>query len=100
MAVKSKRGRVRYIAFDVSADLRKDVLIRGINSVSPDDFLYVVQCAHGKAMVRCSPNNREEAIRIMSLVDPSCVSLMTSGTIRTIRDRYPELRVTKKLTRL
>ena len=99
MAVKSKRGRIRYIAFDVPMDLRKDVLIREINSIGSDISLYVVQCTSGKAMVRCAPENREEAIRIMSQVNPSFVSLMTSGTIRTIRERYPELKTVKRPNR-
>ncbi|MCL2510060.1 MAG: hypothetical protein FWF07_03165 [Methanomassiliicoccaceae archaeon] len=96
MVVKSKRGRVRYIVFDVPSDLRKDILIREVNSVGPEGLVYVVQCTAGKAMVRCSPKNREETIRIMSQISPSFVSLMTSGTIRKIRERYPELKVPKK----
>jgi len=96
MVVKSKRGRVRYIVFDVPSDLRKDILIRDVNSIGPEGLVYVVQCTGGKAMVRCTPKNKEEAMRIMSQIAPSCVSLMTSGTIRTIRERYPELRVPKK----
>ncbi|MCL2509514.1 MAG: hypothetical protein FWF07_00340 [Methanomassiliicoccaceae archaeon] len=96
MVVKSKRGRVRYIAFDVPADLRKDILIKKVNSTGSGEHLYVVQCASGKAVVRCSPAGREEAVRILTQAEPSCVSLMTSGTLHKIRERYPELKVTKK----
>jgi len=95
MVVKSKRGRIRYIAFDVPADLRKETLIKKVNSIGRGD-LYVVQCVSGKAVVRCAPENREEAIQILSQAEPSCSSLMTSGTIRKIRERYPELKVEKK----
>jgi len=96
MVVKCKRGRTRYVAFDVSSDLKKDVLIRHMKSNEPDNPLYVVQCTNGKAIIRCAPKTRERTIRVMSQADPSCVSLMTSGTLRKIRERYPELKAPKK----
>jgi len=96
MVVKSKRGRIRYIAFDVSSDMRKDVLIRDLKALKPNDAPYVVQCTDGKAILRCTPKKTEETIRMMSQADHSCVSLMTSGTLRTIREKYPELKTAKK----
>ncbi|MCL2296403.1 MAG: hypothetical protein FWC29_04920 [Methanomassiliicoccaceae archaeon] len=96
MVVKSKRGRFRYIAFDVPDDLKKEILIKNIRSVAAENSPYVIQCAFGKAIMRCAPKSREETVRIMSQVDPSYTSIMTSGTIRKIRDRYPELKTAKK----
>lgn len=98
MVVKSKRGRVRYIVFDVSPSMRKDLLIKDLRALEPNDIPYVVQCTGGKAIIRCTPKTAEETIHIMSQADPSCVSLMTSGTIRTILDKYPVLKTTKKPT--
>jgi RNase P/RNase MRP subunit POP5 len=96
MVVKSKRGRVRYIAFDVPGDLKKEALIKNLRSIASEAPPYVIQCAFGKAIMRCAPKDREETVRIMSRIDPSCISLMTSGTIRKIRDRYPELKTAKR----
>jgi len=98
MVVKSKRGRIRYIVFDVSPNMRKDILIKNLKAFKPNDAPYVVQCADGKAIVRCTPHSAEETMRTMSQADPSCVSLMTSGTLRTIREKYPALKMPKKQT--
>jgi RNase P/RNase MRP subunit POP5 len=95
MVVKSKRGRRRYIAFSVSPELRKEALIRGLRQVDPDNPPYIIQLAGGKAVVRCSPDKREGTILAVSQTDPSSVSLLTSGTLRTIRDAYPELKIRK-----
>jgi RNase P/RNase MRP subunit POP5 len=95
MVVKCKRGRIRYIAFGMSEGMKKDVLIKGVRAVGPSDPPYIIQCSCGKAIVPCAPKNIEETLRIISQVDPSCAPLMTSGTIRKIRDRYPELKTTK-----
>ena len=98
MVVKSRRGRIRYIAFDVSPDMRKDILIKNLRVLRPNDVPYVVQCAGGKAIVRCTPRETKETMLMMLQADPSCVSLMTSGTLRTIREKYPELKPPKKPT--
>lgn len=96
MTVKSERGRQRYIAFDVSPKMEKDALIKRFRSAGPDRIPYIIQCSSGKAIIRCSPKEKEESIRMMSLIDPSSVPLTTSGTLRKIRERYPELKAAKK----
>jgi len=96
MVVKCKRGRTRYIAFDVSRGLRKDALIRYMKINEADNPLYIVQCTGGKAIVRCTPATVERTMSVMSRADPSCASLMTSGTLRKIRERYPELKTENK----
>jgi len=95
MVIKSKRGRRRYIAFSVSPELKKEALIRGLRQVDPDSPPYVIQLTGGKAIIRCSPDKREGTIAAVSQVDPSSVSLITSGTLRTIRGMYPELKERK-----
>jgi len=96
MVVKAKKGRARYIVFDVSPDLKKDALIKGLKPIDPGSPPYIIHCASGKAIVRCSPKNREDVVRTMSVIDPSSVSLLTSGTLRKIREAYPELRPKKR----
>jgi len=96
MVVKSKRGRNRYVAFDVSPDMSRETLIRSLRGVGSAVSPYIVQCASGKAVVRCAPKEREEVVRIMSRIDPSSAPLITSGTLRTIRERYPEIERAKK----
>ena len=96
MVVKSKRGRTRYIAFSVSPDQRKESLVKSFRSVSANYSPYIIQCTSGKAVIRCSPADREEVVRIMSAADPASVPLMTSGTLRKIRKEYPELKSAKK----
>jgi RNase P/RNase MRP subunit POP5 len=95
MVVKSKRGRRRYIAFSTSPDVTKESLIRGFRSIAADPP-YIVQCASGMAILRCSPDKREETASVMSLADPSSVPLRTSGTLRTLRDEYPILKTPKR----
>jgi RNase P/RNase MRP subunit POP5 len=89
MTVKEKRGRRRYIAFTVRSDLTKEGLISLLRSVrSP---LYIIQCSGGWAIVRCAPEDVDGTIAIMREAEPSSVSLRTSGTLRTLRERYPKL---------
>ena len=89
MTVKEERGRRRYVAFTVDRSLTRDSLIRMLKA-SPD-APYVVQCAEGWAIVRCSPGDIDNVISTVRRADPSSVSLRTSGTLATLRDRYPEL---------
>jgi len=91
LTVKEKRGRRRYIAFTVRADLRKEALIRALKDNSADPP-YVIQCAEGWAIVRCSPDTADATISAVREADPSSVPLRTSGTLATLRDRYPELK--------
>lgn len=100
MVVKAKRGRRRYIVFEVSPNLDKGDLIRMTNSVcGKDESLYIIQCGSGKAVIRCAPGERDRTAELMSLADPGCVSLKTSGTLKTLRDIYPELKVPSKRRR-
>ena len=91
MVVKSKRGRRRYIAFTVDPELTKDSLIARLRRIDQDRTPHVIQCAEGWCIVRCSPNEREPTISIMTTADPTSKSLRTSGTVITLRQRYPEL---------
>ena len=91
MVVKSKRGRKRYVAFTVNPELTKDKAVSDLRTLC-DDPPYVIQCAEGWMIIRCSPYDSEEAIRLVKAADPSSVSLKTSGTLATLRKAYPELK--------
>ena len=90
MTVKEKRGRRRYVAFTVRPELTKECLIASLRNLR--DPPYVVQCAEGWAIVRCSPRDLEETIAVINETEPSSVSLRTSGTLSSLRNRYPELK--------
>lgn len=97
MTVKEKRGRRRYMVFKVSPGIDKGALIRKANSVCGEgESLYVVQCESGMAIARCSPEQRERCIELMLAADPGCVPMLTSGTLRTLREKFPELKVPSK----
>ena len=95
MTVKSKRGRRRYIAFTLDSRFDRGSLIAGLKSVAGEEAPYVVQCSEGWCIVRCTPDRREETIDLMAAVDPSSKSLRTSGTLITLRKRYPRLEETR-----
>ncbi len=86
MTVKARRGRRRYVAFDVSPGTTAETLSKAL----PKRFK-VMQCAGGMAIVRCS-DDVEECISAVLGADPGAASRRTSGTIRTLRDRYRILR--------
>jgi len=101
LTVKEKRGRRRYIAFTVGPEITKDIAISSLRMLCGDPP-YVVQCAEGWAILRCSPENIEETKALMRRVDASSAPLKTSGTLATLRDAYPELkrlRPAKKMLR-
>ena len=88
MTVKAQRGRRRYIAFDVSPGTTAESLARGL----PRGRFKVIQCAGGMAIVRCPDGETEACIAAVRTADPGSVSRRTSGTLRTLRDRYSVLR--------
>ncbi len=98
MVVKEKRGRRRYIVFSISDGTTKDSLIKRFRAMGLDDPPYIIQCVPSKAIIRCSPEQKEDIIGIMSTADEGSRSLMVSGTLKTIRERYPDLKNIKKRT--
>ena len=91
MVVKSKRGRRRYIAFTVDPALTKESLISKFRELREAYVPHIIQCSEGWCILRCSPKEREDAIGCMGRADPTSKSLRTSGTVITLRQRYPEL---------
>ena len=91
MVVKSERGRRRYIAFTVDEGLTRSTLIPKLQALMGNDAPYVVQCSEGWAVIRTSPDGIDAAVSVMSKASPGSASLSTSGTLRTLRQRYPRL---------
>ena len=97
MVVKAVRGRRRYVVFTVPPKAgRSEVLsaLESINAEMPD--LRVITSFSGKAIVRCSPSEIERVSATMSSCFPGSVSLISSGTLRKVREVYPELKVPRK----
>jgi RNase P/RNase MRP subunit POP5 len=100
MVVKSVRGRRRYIVFTVPEEAgRSDVLskLEDLAETMPD--LRVITSFGGKAVVRCSPSETDAVTSKMKESYPGCESLITSGTLRKVREIYPELKVPQKKKR-
>jgi len=100
MVVKSVRGRRRYISFEVPSDTTRDAIVAAVEASDPRPGSFkAITCSNGKAVVRCSPAEREVVTSILCSLDPSVRSLRTSGTLRTLRDADPDLRVPQKKKR-
>lgn len=96
MVVKEKRGRRRYVAFNLDTSFNKESLIAKLRSItSPNDPPYIIQCSAGWAIVRCPPDKTDDITTIIQKADPMSRSLCTSGTLRTLRERYPKLKETR-----
>ena len=90
MVVKSVRGRRRYVAFTVDKELTRSTLIPKLQALFGENAPYVVQCSEGWAVIGI-----DDAVAMMSKALPGCRSLSTSGTLRTLRQRYPRLQETR-----
>jgi hypothetical protein len=80
----------------MSVTMTKEELIRAFRTKCGGDVPYVIQCVPGKAVIRCSPDEIDKVKDRMKAVDSGSESIITSGTLRTLRDRYPVLKANKK----
>jgi RNase P/RNase MRP subunit POP5 len=97
MVVKAVRGRRRYIVFTVPAETGRTEVLNGLSGLTasmPD--IRVITSFGGKAIVRCSPPETDAVKSAMSEAFPGSESLITSGTLRKVREVYPELKVKQK----
>ena len=100
MVVKAVRGRRRYVVYTVPADVGRTEVLAALEPYAdriPEHK--VITSFRGKAIVRCEPGHIGIATEAMQATWPDSESLVTSGTLRTIRDRYPELKVPQKKKR-
>lgn len=91
MVVKSARGRRRYIYFRIPAGTHRDDLaaMMGDRIASAK----VITCHGTDAVIRCLPQDCIPLSELLSSPDNGCESVKTSGTLRTLRDEYPRLKV-------
>ena len=95
MTVKSVRGRRRYIVFSVRKGLTKSEMIGKFNAFG--DATYIVQCGSGFTILRCSPSETEAVKERMKKMFPDSEPLLTSGTLKTLRTKIPELETDRKV---
>ncbi|MDD1772632.1 MAG: hypothetical protein LUQ09_06890 [Methanomassiliicoccales archaeon] len=94
MVVKEKRGRRRYIAFETSEPASNEMLLAYLTAVfSPIGVKTpkVIQFDGEKGIVRCSPADKDKVLGALSSktgIGLSITTLSTSGTLRTLREKY------------
>jgi len=93
MVVKEKRGRRRYIAFEVDRRVTDEELLAALNAaLSPLGIrTKMIQFDGLKGILRCRPQDKDRTLTALAnrpTGDFSLVTLSTSGTLRTIRERY------------
>jgi len=93
MVVKEKRGRRRYIAFDTSAPASNETLLAYLMAVFTPIGVKtpkVIQFDGKRGIVRCSPIDKDKVLDALSKtkLDLSIRTLSTSGTLRTLREKY------------
>lgn len=89
MTVKAIRGRRRYLVFTVMPQLDRETLVHNIPG---GKRFNVIQCAEGKAIVRCSPQEIQECSDAVRKVDGTAELVTLSGTLKTLRDKDPVLK--------
>ena len=90
MTVKSKRGRRRYIVFRVGADVDRISLARA--TFRPGHHVKVISCDERMAVIRCSPEDRSWVSDTVVSSFPGSEPLRTSGTLKSLRERYGSLK--------
>ena len=90
MVVKEKRGRRRYVAYELGGSVAKSKLEERIRSTGYSQ-ISIVQCAGGWCILRCEPWLLERLDGIMEKACPGSVSKSTSGNLITLRRKYPTL---------
>jgi len=90
MTVKSKRGRRRYIVFEVGPEVNGGALSRAVFGLGPQ--IKVISCREGMAAIRCAPIDTERVIATVLSSFPGSRSVRTSGTLKSLRDRYGSLK--------
>jgi RNase P/RNase MRP subunit POP5 len=99
MVVKERRGRRRYIAFEVISEGPVDPMelkrtIRSETSRLGIEVPKLIQYENKRGIVRCGHTDKETVIQLLQEIEEidhkrvRVRSLLTSGTIKTLRDRF------------
>ena len=95
MAVKkTQRPKRRYIVFTLDTGVSRDNMIARFRALRDESAPYVVQCSEGWAIVRCQPKEVDDTLKLILDAFPGTSSRCVSGTLRTLRQRYPILKET------
>jgi RNase P/RNase MRP subunit POP5 len=91
MVVKEKRGRRRYVAFETSEVIDAETVSREIISsavrlgVRPPKL---IQFEGRRGIVRSSEPEKEATLDLLNGAELPMKTLRTSGTLKTLRERY------------
>jgi RNase P/RNase MRP subunit POP5 len=91
MVVKEKRGRRRYVAFETSDIIDAETVSREIISsamrlgVRPPKL---IQFEGRRGIVRSYEPEKEQTIELINKAELTMKTLRTSGTLKTLRERY------------
>lgn len=91
MVVKEKRGRRRYVAFETTESIDAETVSREIISsavrlgVRPPKL---IQFEGQRGIVRSSEPEKDATIELLNTAQLPMKTLRTSGTLKTLRERY------------
>jgi RNase P/RNase MRP subunit POP5 len=94
MVVKEKRGRRRYIAFRSDRRITDEQLLAALNAaLSPRGVKVpkVIQFDGEKGILRCPLSDKEKVLTALASRPNASfhlVTISTSGTLRTLREKY------------
>jgi RNase P/RNase MRP subunit POP5 len=94
MVVKEKRGRRRYVAFQTDRRITDEELLAALTSTfSPKGIKVpkVIQFDGHKGIFRCSPRDKDRVLEALAQRPVnvfSLITLSTSGTLKTLREKY------------
>ncbi|HRR66863.1 MAG TPA: hypothetical protein P5063_04365 [Methanomassiliicoccales archaeon] len=91
MVVKEKRGRRRYIAFQVDGKASDEEFLAALNAALSSRGVKVpkvIQFDGRMGVVRCSPKDKDRILAALAADGKGIVPLSTSGTLLTLRKRY------------
>ncbi len=93
MVVKEKRGRRRYVAFRTDQKASDEELLATLTSTFSPMGIKVpklIQFDGSKGIFRCSPKDKDRVLNTLarSGFGLSIITLSTSGTLITLREKY------------
>ena len=79
----------------ISMTLTKEDAVRKLRTLHGENAPYVIQCVPGKIVLRCDPSEIEDVCSRIKGMDGTSESLLVSGTLKTLREKYPDLKTHK-----
>jgi len=95
MVVKEKRGRRRYIAFEVDRRVSDEDMLTVLATLQAQGVKgKMIQFNGVRGIFRCRPQDKDRALALLASRSPdqfALRTLSTSGTLRTLREKYFQL---------